>query len=481
MVDLLLVHPTSSAGSATEPSLGAPTFPMGLLYLAAVARRDGYSVAIHDATFATGQRGFEEALEREEPSVVGFGVYASTRAAALRMAAAAKAAGAYVLMGGPDASARPALYLTQRQGEGYVVDVVIVGESEAVIGEMLHVLLEQGGTAFSWHDRDNVAYRAVNGAVLINERCALVEDLDDLPPPARDLIDWEPYRRAWQEHAGRFIMPVIAARRCGYQCAWCERAARGETLRRRSPQSVVDEMGKVVADYRPDALRVIDEMMGSDRPWVRAWRDGNSAQGLTVPVECMSRVDLVDDELLAWLQEANCERLAFDVGSGSQAVLEAMRKGITVAQIRRAVGRCRELGVQTHLYLNVGHPAERWRDLKRSAALLRDTLPDVLTVGIAHPSSGMPFGQQPHQGATRRGRVSDARYGFADRVPSVWDERRGPFQRRAMRWLQREWEDARQRANGAPSRMARVRTLLALWLDRLLMALLARLSRTGAG
>ena len=111
MTDLLLVNPLFLHEDPVEHRLMTPYFPLGLLYLAATARNEGYDVAIFDGMFQSGDEAFIAALEREQPKVVGIGVLVTVRAAALRLAALAHQYGAKVIVGGADPTGRPESYL----------------------------------------------------------------------------------------------------------------------------------------------------------------------------------------------------------------------------------------------------------------------------------------------------------------------------------------------------------------------------------
>jgi anaerobic magnesium-protoporphyrin IX monomethyl ester cyclase len=491
MADILLVNPLFLHDDPVEAKLMTPYFPLGLLYVAAVAREAGYSVAVFDAMFAGGDDDFIRALNREQPKVVGFGVLATVRRAALRLAAHAKEFGAIVLMGGADPTARPDIYLTHQVAHDngspyrYVVDVVAVGESEAFIPQLLPVLL--AGETQRLDEIPGIAYRDEANDVVRTEPCALIKEIDALPVPARDLVDWAPYRAAWRARHGIFAMSLIATRGCPFNCAWCQKIVFGRSFRPRNPDLVAEEMRHIKETYRPDFLRIVDDAMGIQKHWVKQWRDAVLEKGAAIPFECLSRVDLLDADIVRWLKEAGCRRIALGAESGSQRVLNAMTKGSTVEQIYRAADLCRESGIETYFYMMVGYPGEVWDDLKRSATMLRDTRPTLFSTTIAYPLPGTAFYEQVKDRLLH----ADGDAGAHDRVPD-WDYTaenrllfgRGQystyFYRRVIRWFHHEWEDAWIKAGKPATFRERVRTRVALWRDRMLVQLLARLPGLGA-
>jgi anaerobic magnesium-protoporphyrin IX monomethyl ester cyclase len=474
--DLLLVNPLFLHDDPVESKLMTPYFPLGILYVAAAARQAGHKVAVFDAMFAVGDQAFVAALQRLQPKVVGFGVLSTVRKAALRLAALAKQHGAIVLMGGADPTARPEAYLAHQVGSTYPVDVVTVGEAEETIVELLPLLLRNGVDSALHHGIHGLAYRDATGNTVTTPCRPLIEDVDRLPLPARDLIDLEPYRAAWRDHHGRFSMSLIATRGCPFGCAWCQKIVFGRSFRPRSPELVADEMRLIKERYQPDQLRIVDDVMGIDREWVRRWHGAVLERDAVIPFECLSRVDLVDEEMARLLKEAGCKRIAFGTESGSQQILDAMNKGTTVQQIHRAAAICRELGIETYFYMMVGYLGEAWPDLQLSVKLLRQTRPDSFSTTIAYPLPGTVFYEQvQHRLPDGYAALSDWDYTAENRLLYPVAQYNTAFYRRVIRWFHSEWRDARIQAGMPVTMMSRIRSKVGLWRDRLLVNVLARL------
>lgn len=476
MTDILLVNPLFLKDDPVESKLMTPYFPLGILYVAAVAREAGYEVAVFDAMFAEGDAAFVAALDEHKPKVVGFGVLATVRRAALRLAGIAKAHGAKVMMGGADSTARPDVYLQHTVDGEPVVDVVTVGESEKTIPELLPVLLEGVVRGPRLGAIQGLAYRDEAGEVVTTPRRPLLNDVDALPLPARDLIDWTPYREAWREHHGVFSMSVIATRGCPFNCAWCQKIVFGRSFRPRAPELVAEELRHLKEHYRPDFVRIVDDAMGIDREWVRRWRDAVLEKDASIPYECLSRVDLMDAEMARWLKETGCQRIAFGAESGSQKVLDAMTKNTTVEQIYETARLCRDVGIETYFYMMVGYPGETWADLRRSVKMLRETRPDQFSTTIAYPLPGTAFHEQVEdQLPADDGLVPDWDYTAENKLLFQRDGYSTAFYRRVIRWFHHEWEDARIRAGDVqPPLPARLKNTIALWRDRVLVNLMAR-------
>ena len=226
MADLLLVNPLFLKDDPVERALMTPYFPLGILYVAAAVRQAGYDVAVFDGMFAAGDADFVAVLKEHQPKVVAFGVLATVRQAAFRLAALAKKNGAKVVMGGADPTARPATYLQFLASGEHVVDVVTVGESEETMVSLM-AMLPEGWSPESLSTLLGIAYLDEAGVPTETARRPLLADVDAIPLPARDLVDYAPYRKAWREHHGHFALSIIATRGCRFSCAWCQKAVFG--------------------------------------------------------------------------------------------------------------------------------------------------------------------------------------------------------------------------------------------------------------
>jgi radical SAM superfamily enzyme YgiQ (UPF0313 family) len=477
MTDLMLVNPLFLRDDPEEQRLMTPYFPLGLLYLAATAREAGYTVSIFDGMFAPGEDAFTAALDREQPKVVGIGVLATVRAAALRLADLAHHRGATVVVGGADPTGRPESYLQHQTDDERSIDLVVVGEGEQTLDELLPLLLDGGPADRRLARVAGLAYLDSEGEVVATPPRAHCTDLDNLPLPARDLVDLEAYRRAWQGRHGRFSLSIIATRGCPYGCTWCQKSVFGRSFRPRSAGSVAEEMRVIKEQYRPDQLRIVDDVMGIDRAWVRAWHAAVLARDAVVPFECLSRVELMDEEVVRLLKEAGCVRIAFGAESGSQKVLDAMKKGIRVEQIREAADLCRRAGIEIYFYIMLGYPGEEWADIVDTVNLLKDTRPDQFSSTVAYPLPGTEFYDQVQH---RLLDAPDWDYTAENRLLF----RRGHstrFYRWVQRWLHQEWYAARLRHGEEKVSMAkRARQASVLLALRATVQVQRRLPQDGA-
>ncbi|MGE5325639.1 MAG: B12-binding domain-containing radical SAM protein, partial [Deltaproteobacteria bacterium] len=245
MTDILLTHSYHLYFDAKQVRKMQPYPPLGTLYAAALLRERGFSTTVFDSMLQDPERGFPEALKRQRPRVVA--IYEDNfnflskmcltrmRQVAFGMIEAAKAVGAKVVVNGSDASDHVREYLHQG------ADFVLLGEAEWTLLELLGFLLEKSN--LEPRDIRGLAFMDGNaGRVVRTPPRPLMNDLDSLPLPARDLVDLEPYRAAWRKAHGFFSLNVVASRGCPYRCNWCAKPIYGDSFHLRSAQSVADEM-----------------------------------------------------------------------------------------------------------------------------------------------------------------------------------------------------------------------------------------------
>ncbi len=289
MIDILLVNPVFLSQNEAERELMNPYFPLGLLYLAAFIRERGFSVEIFDGTFLEGLSDFETTLEQLSPRIVGITAVKPNRGIALGVAEKAHEYGARVVLGGPDPTSSPETYLLSSY-----VDIVVHHEGELTLLELLHYI--QADEDYS--RLDGIAFRDENSDIQINPRREYILNLDELPLPARDLIDMDQYLQTWREHNGYASLTISVARGCPFGCEWCQDAVHGPDLRQRSTESVVAEVKSLMETYDIDRLRVIDDVDGLDRDWIVSWAKAAEAEDAVLPFEALNDLERQDIPML---------------------------------------------------------------------------------------------------------------------------------------------------------------------------------------
>jgi radical SAM superfamily enzyme YgiQ (UPF0313 family) len=382
MTDILLAHAYFLKYDVIERRVMKPYPPLGILYLSAFLKREGFSVEVFDATFRD-FADFEAVVKRVKPRIVGIYANIITRDNVLRLARLARQNGAeFVLAGGPDAPEWSERYFANG------IDIIGLNEGELTLQELIPWLQRQGMRGIE----------QVRGIMFLKEGRIhrtpprpSITDLDSLPWPDRDVLQMEEYFGAWKSHHGQSSVSLITARGCPFHCAWCSSEVFGHTHRQRSPKDVVDEMLMLKERYNPDIMWISDDVLTINRKWTQEFVREVKARNAQYPYECLSRVDLVDRDILEGLRETGCFRIWYGAESGSQKVLDSMRKGTTVAQVREAARVTQELGMQAGFFILLGYPDETTADIRMTIDFLKETRPDVVGTSVAFPLKGTEF------------------------------------------------------------------------------------------
>ncbi len=368
------------------PEIRYPTgqLPLGIAYLAGVLRRNG-DIGVECLDTSLAEHPFETLADRvrsREYDMVGFSVTTPQLAAARRMARLVKelCPRCTVVFGGAHPSVMPEDTLAWPW-----VDIVVVGEGEETLLELVARGGDPRGVAGLWY-RDG-------HRVTENPRRPYLRDLDQLPPPARELFPMNTYLRNWYSldavSPGVRGTSVIASRGCPYRCSFCQPTIStlfGRAVRKRSPGSIVSELETLREVYGIEAFMFEDSTFVLDPGWVRELCASMITADLDLLWCCNVRADLLDRELLATMHRAGLRKVNLGIESASERVLSQIyRKGITIEQVDRVVAWAGELGIRVQGYFIVGAPTETKQEMLATVKYARDLAIDDAVFDIATP------------------------------------------------------------------------------------------------
>jgi anaerobic magnesium-protoporphyrin IX monomethyl ester cyclase len=432
---ILLTHGYFLSEDEKEQQIMKPYAPLGLLYLSGYLKSRGHGVEVYDSTF--GERGELVSLLEHGAGVIGIYTNLMTRPSVLRIMSAAKACGWQVVLGGPESANYAEEYLEAG------ADVIVIGEGELTLDELL-LALPRAGTHALAHVR-GIVFRDDSGAIVRTPERAKIADLDALPLPDRAAIDLARYVDVWRHHHGAGSVNLITARGCPYKCTWCSHAVYGYSHRRRSPAAVAQEVAGIVAAYRPDQLWYADDVFTISHPWLHSYAAELKARGLHLPFETITRADRLQSEAAAaTLAELGCYRIWIGSESGSQRILDAMQRDVTVAEVHRAVELAQRHGIQVGMFLMWGYEGEELEDIAATVELVRATNPDIFLTTVSYPIKGTPYFTRVQE----RVRLSLDWAEASDRDYQIAGRHSRDYYRLADVWLRSEVEAGRlERSN----------------------------------
>lgn len=377
---LLLTHGYFLFEDPKERKIMRPYVPLGLLYLSSHLRNKSFEVEVYDSTFGSKQELFS-ILHRGVPGALGIYGNLMTRLNVLEIMQAAREAGWKVVLGGPEPPNYPEQYLELG------AEVIVSGEGELSLEALLRT---QFDPERRW-EIPGLLFRAPDGTVIRTPPAPLIKDLDAQPWPDREQVHIRRYLAAWREHHGKGSVSLITARGCPYRCNWCSHSVFGNTHRRRSPKAVVDEIEWILDRYNPEMLWLADDVFTIHHGWLFEYAAEMKRRSLQIPFECITRADRVNDGVTQTLAELRCFRVWIGSESGSQRILDAMQRGVTIQQVRNAVRLCKQSGIETGMFLMWGYEGEEVEDIEASVEHVKQCRPDVCFTTVSYPIKGTPY------------------------------------------------------------------------------------------
>jgi anaerobic magnesium-protoporphyrin IX monomethyl ester cyclase len=392
LADVLLTHSYHLPYDPKQIRKMQPYPPLGTLYAASALRARGISVAVFDSMLIQPAAHFAAALEMHLPRIVA--VYEDDfnflskmcltrmREVAKEIALAARSVGAITIVHGSDATDNPGLFL--KDGFNYV----LCGESEETLAYVCSALLRREDVG----DVDGlVRLDKAGNSVFNTNRLAKNPFWQALPAPSRDLVDLEPYRAAWTKAHGHFSTNMVSSRGCPYRCNWCAKPISGTKFHLRAAADVAEEMGQLKTSAGVEHIWFGDDVFALNAAWVQQFAAEVRARNASVPFKIQSRADLLSEETVSALRSAGCTEIWMGVESGSQAVLNAMDKGLKLQTIVAARERLRGADIRACYFLQFGYPGESWEELQQTIALVRETRPDDIGISFSYPLPGTVF------------------------------------------------------------------------------------------
>ncbi len=380
----------------------ADWFPMSLAYLAGSASREGHEVLIYNGehdphldyvnltTYSANYYRYLDALNDPthaawkkvaavmadfRPDVIGITSFSVKFPAATRIAAIAKDYNPRmpVVIGGQHATIMTDDVLADRN-----IDFVVKGEGEVTFVEFLRQL----GGEQKWEGLPGLSFKK-DGGVAHNPSRPLVSNLDELAFPARECL----YDVA--NYAPHALAKLFASRGCPYQCNYCgTQNIWSYKVRHHSASRIVAEIGRVKKEYGAKYFTFFDDVFGLDKKQAMELTSEMIKAKVNVRWDCLTRANLVSDELLINMKKAGCVKIDMGVESGSDKILRDTKKGLNKKQILEGARLIKKHGILFYTFFMIGLPTETEDDVRQTYELLEDLKPDWAGISIFTPIPG---------------------------------------------------------------------------------------------
>ncbi len=356
--------------------------PLGLMYLAASLEQDGHDVKIIDTEVENlSKPEIVKKVVSENPDIVGITSTTPIHHKSIELIKAIKQANPSIktIMGGPHPTSLP----QQTIKECPEVDIVSIGESEQTIREICN--------QNKLSKIKGICYKEKNQAKITGKR-ELIKDLNSIPLPARYLVKNEKY--LWSVPKKGIIpsTPIMTTRGCPYKCVFCSQLVIfGNCMRYRSVDNVIKEIDEIVNKYKINHLIFYDDTLGLNKKLTYELVDAIKKEKLDFTFEGMTRVNIINKELLEKLKSIGLNRLSFGVESGNQHILDAAKKGITLEQIRKAYELTDKLGIETRMSIVLGLPFETKKTVEKTIKFMKSLKCYQAYVNIGTPFPGTEY------------------------------------------------------------------------------------------
>lgn len=325
---------------------------LGVMYLSSFLKKNGHEVEMFIVT-GNGGKSIEE-IAAFRPDIAGFSCTTGVHRWALDFAARIKQKlNCKVVFGGPHATYFPEV-INETQ-----VDIVIRGEGE-------HALLDVAESIDSGSDsmdHPNCWFKK-NGSVIKNVQRHLIENLDDMPFPDRDLYYKKyPFLKKSQ-------YSFIGGRGCPFDCTFCFNHAfnklhkgKGKVVRSRSVDHLIAEIKEVKRLGNMKTVYMMDDVFTINKKWIKEFTKAYTESNINLPYICLIRADLDDEDTIRMLSESGCKNVFFGIESGSEEMRNILlKKRVTDMQIKNTAVLLKKYGIRFRTYNILGLPGETLED-----------------------------------------------------------------------------------------------------------------------
>lgn len=381
-------------------------FPMGISYIASYLAACGHEVGIYHAEhgsdteyksvvkYSESFNKYKSAIESADhpiwakvkreissfyPEVVGVSVLTPKVPSAFKIAEICKNIDPkmVVVFGNHHPTIKPDEILLNEN-----VDFVVRGEGEGTFSSLIDNL---EGPSPNYHTIAGLSFRD-NGKIINNNDRALIDNLDELPFPARDkLLNLQTYTPIQ-------LSMVMTSRGCPYSCTFCaSHNMWGKKVRFRSVENIINEINELKNAYSIKNVSFMDDSFTINGECVKELCLAMIENRIDITWSCLTRVNIISDEIIALMKKAGCTKVDVGIESGNQRVLDLINKGITVEQVRKAVKILRRNKMFWSGFFMFGFPTETKQEVLDTLGFMKELRPDWANISVFTPYPGTPL------------------------------------------------------------------------------------------
>jgi len=358
--------------------------PLGLLYLASYLKKYNYNnVKIINLSCELEDTSIQNCLDylkNIKADVFGISLSTTQYGYALQICKFLKEQNkeSLIVIGGPHPTTLPKETL-----EVTNADITVIGEGEEVF---LQIVEDK-----PFNEIKGIVYRNGN-KIIVNERMPYIKDLDSLPFPARELLDFSKYTRTI---AGKEATNLISTRGCPYFCSFCSQDIWQHKVRFFSAEYVLGEVDDIKKKTGIDRLLFLDDTLTLNHK--RLYKIIKGLKDRKIIWRGWTRANVINPQLLKEMKDCGCHSLCVGVESGSQKILNNIHKGTTVEQNFKAVKMIKESGIMARVSIIVGSPGETYDTIEETKRFMVEAQPDDWITSTFVPVVGSDAWKYPER------------------------------------------------------------------------------------
>lgn len=373
--------------------------PLGLGYIASVLMEAGHDVEVLDINaYRWMPEEVEEKIKKANYNVAGIGAiitvykYVKWMTEILKKYHPSKK----VIVGGSVGTSIPQIILEKTKA-----DIVCIGEGEITAVELVDALQNNRDLT----SIDGIWFKGEDGKIYRNKNRPPIKDLDIIPLPTWDLFPMEiylknpvgaPNRNKWIDGSsdveGILSMNLSATRGCPYKCIYCYHDFMGSGYRHRSPENIINEMKVLYDKYGVGYFHFIDDEFCLKKKFVLGFcKKVKEEFNGSVTWGCSGRVNLMTEELISSMADAGCVLIGYGIESGSQKMLDVMKKGVTVQKAKEAVKLTKKYFGWADCSFMIGTPGENMESIQDTINFCKelDLAPEVIFFTTPYPGTDL--------------------------------------------------------------------------------------------
>lgn len=349
---------------------------LGLAYLAAVLRKNGYNVEIIDGWLGglTDEEVLSKIINLKDTDIVGISCYMSNNDKSIELAKRIRKINPNIklMCGGFGPSFNP-----QRFVKDDIFDIAMIGEGEESIVEVCDYFT--GIASKQIEEIKGIVYEK-DGEIIRTPKRELIRNLDEIPFPARDTMKMARDRKS--------TVNILTARGCKGNCLFCSvnafnKLSTGNKWRGRSVDSIVNELEQL-QNMGVKYIKIIDDSFlerERDEEWAKELRDKIKERGIEVSLRGSLKADQVEDKKMGYLKEAGFHSFACGIENGSNTALKRMNKSASLEDNKRALDILKKHGIYVQAGFILFDDDTTFEELKENYEFLRE-YDWIITKGI---------------------------------------------------------------------------------------------------